>query len=260
MARSGGWGVFAAVLTALALLAAPPPAFAAFAINIHAPGGPAAYTGAGVTVTDNTLGVDLDPTANSIVLLPGVSVGLPPITGLPFALTSALSDSPGSALTSLLSLSWFVASSSPSPTALQITASATGYVIPPAGTSSALISSVGGTFGGPPGSTGSVTAQQWVDLGNGLFATAGALPPLVTPGPQGPFLSPAPFSNTASVAFTSLTPYSITDRVNLSLGGVGSVSGGTLSSTVVPEPVTMFLGGTGLLMLTYAARRRLFGR
>ena len=28
----------------------------------------------------------------------------------------------------------------------------------------------------------------------------------------------------------------------------------------VPEPVTMFLGGTGLLMLTYAARRRLFGR
>jgi len=30
-------------------------------------------------------------------------------------------------------------------------------------------------------------------------------------------------------------------------------------STVVPEPVTMFLGGTGLLLLGYAARRRLFG-
>jgi hypothetical protein len=28
----------------------------------------------------------------------------------------------------------------------------------------------------------------------------------------------------------------------------------------VPEPVTMFLGGMGFLMLTFAARRRLFGR
>jgi hypothetical protein len=29
--------------------------------------------------------------------------------------------------------------------------------------------------------------------------------------------------------------------------------------TAVPEPITMFLGGTGLLLLGYAARRRLFG-
>jgi len=32
----------------------------------------------------------------------------------------------------------------------------------------------------------------------------------------------------------------------------------TLSPTPVPEPVTMFLGGTGLLILGYVARRRLF--
>jgi hypothetical protein len=32
------------------------------------------------------------------------------------------------------------------------------------------------------------------------------------------------------------------------------------TQTVVPEPVTMFLGGTGLLLLAYAARRRLFVR
>jgi len=32
----------------------------------------------------------------------------------------------------------------------------------------------------------------------------------------------------------------------------------TLSPTPVPEPVTMFLGGTGLLILGYVARKRLF--
>jgi PEP-CTERM motif len=33
----------------------------------------------------------------------------------------------------------------------------------------------------------------------------------------------------------------------------------TLSPTPVPEPITMFLSGTGLLLLGYAARKRLFG-
>ena len=32
------------------------------------------------------------------------------------------------------------------------------------------------------------------------------------------------------------------------------------NTQAVPEPVTMFLGGTGLILLGYAARRRLFGR
>ena len=39
------------------------------------------------------------------------------------------------------------------------------------------------------------------------------------------------------------------------------VSGADITApTPVPEPVTMFLGGTGLLFLAYGARRRLFGR
>jgi hypothetical protein len=34
---------------------------------------------------------------------------------------------------------------------------------------------------------------------------------------------------------------------------------GCAATTPVPEPITMFLGGTGLLALGYAARKRLFG-
>lgn len=33
----------------------------------------------------------------------------------------------------------------------------------------------------------------------------------------------------------------------------------TLTTTPVPEPITMFLAGTGLLLFGYAARKRLFG-
>ena len=263
MARSGGRGSLVAVVTALALLAAPLPALALFAVNIQGPG---AYTGAGITVFDNATGVldptsgDLDPAPNQIALLAGVSPGLPPITGFNFSSNSALSTSPGDPGPSLLSLTWLVQANSADPNTIQITASSTGYTLPPTGTASSLISAVSFTFAGA--TSGFITAQQWVDLSNGHFATAGPLPVgLVTPGAQGPYpISPSAFSNTASVGFTSATPYSITDRVNLSLGGVGATSGGTLSSTVAPEPVTMFLGGTGLLMLTYAARRRLFGR
>jgi hypothetical protein len=45
----------------------------------------------------------------------------------------------------------------------------------------------------------------------------------------------------------------ITDRLDRTLGPNASTAGD------VPEPVTMFLGGMGLLMLIYAAWRRLFG-
>jgi hypothetical protein len=100
---------------------------------------------------------------------------------------------------------------------------------------------------------GSVTAQQWVNLANPLFGLG-----RVTPGQQGAF-NTITFSNTASTAFTSATLYSIMDRLDLPLEPNASTAG-DLQSTVAPEPVTMFLGGTGLLVLIYAARRRLFGR
>jgi hypothetical protein len=45
-------------------------------------------------------------------------------------------------------------------------------------------------------------------------------------------------------------------------GGSGFIGGlpGTTAATPAPEPVTMFLGGTGLLALAYAGRKRLFSR
>lgn len=39
----------------------------------------------------------------------------------------------------------------------------------------------------------------------------------------------------------------------------GDANAGCTATTPVPEPITMFLGGTGLLTLGYAARKRLFG-
>jgi hypothetical protein len=47
-------------------------------------------------------------------------------------------------------------------------------------------------------------------------------------------------------------------------GGTSCFDSGAIliynTQTPVPEPITMFLGGTGLLALGYAARKRLFGR
>lgn len=44
------------------------------------------------------------------------------------------------------------------------------------------------------------------------------------------------------------------------VAGSSGSSDGTCGSTPIPEPMTMFLGGTGLLALGYAGRKRLFSR
>jgi hypothetical protein len=131
-----------------------------------------------------------------------------------------------------------------------IRASADGFEFPPDGVDSRLTSTVTSTRVGSSGS-GSVLAQQWVDLGGLLFATTGP-----TPGPQSGSNS---FTDIKSIAFSSLAPYSITEEAIVSIAQNSHLTG-TMDSTVVPEPVTMFLGGTGLLMLGYAGRKRLFGR
>jgi hypothetical protein len=182
-----------------------------------------------------------------INIVAGNTVTTPVIPGFLFSVDTAASNSPGGPLSSKLSLGWVLGGTSPGGGSIVVTASATDFDFPPSGANSTLISSVGGNA-----SEGSVTAQQWVDLANGLFFLG-----TVTPDAQGPFTTD-PFSSIQSATFTSPAKYSITDQLSLSVNAGASINGG-LESTVVPEPVTMFLGGTGLLMLTYAARRRLFG-
>jgi PEP-CTERM motif-containing protein len=241
MARSYGRGSLVAVVAGLVLLAAPFPALADFAVRIQGP------DGFDQTVSDNgPRDTFVDPLANPHAI--GTSSL---IEGSILSINAAITNTPGGPPSSFLSLNWFLSSSLVAPTGpVTVTASATGYTFPLSGVSSVLRSDVGGILGG----TASVTAQQWVDLGDGLFAVVGP-----TPGAQGPFSTPPTFSDTKYIGFISATFYSITDKVILTLGP-SSLTSGTLTSTVVPEPITMFLGGTGVLMLGYAARRRLFGR
>jgi hypothetical protein len=42
------------------------------------------------------------------------------------------------------------------------------------------------------------------------------------------------------------------------VGGPAPAPANSIVSTAVPEPITMFLGGIGLMTLGYGARRRLF--
>jgi hypothetical protein len=233
-------------VTGLALLLTPLPALAVFdfAINIQGPG--AYAVPGGITIIDNAP-EDQNSNTGQMQLTTG-SNGLPAIPGFGLSFEIAQSNSPGAPPFALLDVVWGLNSLGGTGGTIQVTTSADNYGFPPVGGSSILTSTVSGNAG-----SGSVTAQQWVDLANGLFVLGA-----VTPGVQ--VASIGGFSNTASSAgFTPTGFYSITDRLNLTLGP-NDVMGGDLTSTVVPEPVTMFLGGTGLLMLTCAARRRLFGR
>jgi hypothetical protein len=233
-----------AAVTLVALLAVPLPALASFQINIFN-AADSDYDGTGFTVTDNLAG-DLNSALGVIKVELGLG-GLPAMDGFSGGIDTSQSNSPGAPPSSFLSLRWDWDATGDTGGTVQVTVTADGYTFPIT-PQSVLTSDVGGTLLG----SGSVNVQQWVDQGGGN---------IFTPGPQptvGSF-GPGAFSNTASVIFASAIPYSITDRLNLTLGAGSSTSGG-LQSTVVPEPVTMFLGGSGLLMLTYAARRRLFGR
>lgn len=238
MARSGRRVFLVAAVAALTLLAAPLSALAAFAVRIEGPG----FTS---TVADDGPGDSFNLTPNLI----GASAI---IAGSILSANFSLSNTPGGPLSSFLSLNWSLLSTGSAVLPIDpvtVTASATGYTFPPSGVGSVLTSNVVGTF---PFGTGSATPRQWVDLGDNLFAPIG--PPLVE---HGSFT--ATFGDTKSTRFVASTSYSINDQVVLTLGP-SSLSTGTLTSTVVPEPITMFLGGTGVLMLGYAARRRLFGR
>jgi hypothetical protein len=233
-----------AVLAGLMVLSIPMAVLAvSFGINIMGPGG------FNQTVQDNQGGGDpLD--TNPLPNLMNVSVPIPGFFTV--NIDTAITNAPGLGSGGTVDLGWQVATNLVDPNTnvitiglggqIVITASATGFLFPPNGPGSTLTSTVGGTVS----TGGDVTAQQWDNPSNGQFATDG-----FTPGPQGPFTGG--FGNTASVDFTSVLPYSITDRliINLPTGTVTTFpqSSGDLNSSTsgkIPEPISLILLGSGL--------------
>lgn len=183
--------------------------------------------------------------------------------GFVVTLQSATSNSPGTpTLADILSGALSISNTNASGTtaSIELLIGDTGYTAPTTVLPNSLLlaSHIGGTV-----VTGdllnTLTYVSCVDQANGqnvcpgTLATA-ALSPDVT--------SSGSFSATNSAIFSLLSaPFSMTEQINLTLSG-GSTMNYSASSQLapVPEPVTMFLGGTGLLGLALAARRRLFGR
>jgi hypothetical protein len=215
-----------------------------FAINIVGPG---PFAGAGITVIDNGPG-DSNGALGQITVIAGAA-GVPVIPGFTLSVDTAFHNRGSGQPFGLLDLNYSLSAIGGAGGTVQITTSAQNFVQPPAGLPATLTSNLNGNGQG----TGTIVAQQWANLSNTLFGLGA-----VTPGPQGPFPVAPAYADEATIGLIGATPYSITDRITITLAAGASTTGDLQSMvTAIPAPGALTLALTALpfLGVNYLRRR-----
>jgi hypothetical protein len=193
-----------------------------------------------VTVVDNGPG-DSDPTVGVILYAPG---GGGPFPGLLVTIDTGISK-PVHPFPGTIDLNAVeVTSTSAGAQDFILKLSDTDFSFPQFATQLAM--SLGGTLGGPAGST--ITFDGYEDNTNTIFGTSGLH---VGPGTFGP----GAFSGTFLAGSFPVAPYSLTEIVSIHFTGFGVTTFDT-ELRVVPEPATLTLLGLGILGLGACTWRR----
>ena len=236
------WALAAAVA---AVLASPPGARASFELMLSESGF------ATQTITDNGAG-DTDSRTNHITFAGSygdftVDTSVTGFTNTPG--TSTLAD--------LQVNSLVIRNTSTSAKTLTVSLSANDYSLP-SGSSLMLSSSVGGTFTGTAAGD-TFTFASFADSSNTLFGQGTGTTPQSFTSTDHPVKQA--FDNTTNTGFSHSGDFSLTNVGTFTVSGGGQVnpSGTTSVSAVVPEPGTVVMSLSGLLLLG-ARRARRFGR
>jgi hypothetical protein len=217
-------------------------AWATLSLQVTGPGG---YN---FTVIDNGSG-DRDSTPGVIDFRSGQG-GAPSIANYNIASNLAFSNAPGNfPAGAILDITYTVSTlTTPLFTSnclnndcgqIQMIVIDSDFTLPSSGLWSSHIGGTGtGTF--------SVSAQQCV----------GSVPnPTDCLATQGPFTNSPYASDLSTYLITLPNPFAIKDALTVTLGNNSSTTG-DLQSTIVPEPSTMLLLGSGLIAVAVWARRR----
>ncbi|MBI5430609.1 MAG: PEP-CTERM sorting domain-containing protein [Nitrosomonadales bacterium] len=170
-----------------------------------------------------------------------ISAG-PLFSGPDFTYDISVNNSPGTSNYAFLDSTFGAYDNSSTAGTITIMASATDYTSVLADSYTQLFSSIGGTT-----VNATVNADAWVNNSNILM---GMGPNVTTLGP----FSSSSFSGDVSNSFIASNPFSITQRIVLSVGAHGSTTGDFM--TKVPEPGSLALIGLGLLAAGALRRRQ----